>query len=46
MTYISKPNAEPHVFGQRVARLEDPALLTGQARFVDDVRHDGMLHAA
>ena len=24
-------------FGARIARLEDPALLTGSARFVDDV---------
>ena len=35
-----------HLFGQTVARLEDPDLLTGRARFVDDVQHDGMLHAA
>src|ERR1700712_3042389 len=35
-----------HVFGQRVARLEDPDLLTGRARFVDDVQYEGMLHAA
>jgi aerobic carbon-monoxide dehydrogenase large subunit len=34
------------VFGQRVARLEDPDLLTGRARFIDDVRYPGMLHAA
>src|SRR5215472_3563393 len=32
-------------FGARVARLEDPALLTGRARFVDDVRLAGALHA-
>src|SRR5258707_13955138 len=30
-------------FGARVARVEDPALLTGQARFVDDIKLPGML---
>ena len=32
-------------FGARVARLEDSALLSGQGRFVDDVKLPGMLHA-
>ena len=32
-------------FGARVARLEDPALLTGRGCFVDDVKLAGMLHA-
>jgi len=32
-------------FGARVARLEDPALLTGRGRFVDDIRLVGTLHA-
>jgi|EndMetStandDraft_8_1072994.scaffolds.fasta_scaffold16826_1 aerobic carbon-monoxide dehydrogenase large subunit len=32
-------------FGARIARLEDPALLTGSARFVDDIRPAGALHA-
>jgi carbon-monoxide dehydrogenase large subunit len=32
-------------FGARVARLEDPALLTGRGRFVDDIRLAGALHA-
>src|SRR5947209_19582912 len=32
-------------FGARIARLEDPALLTGRARFVGDFRLPGMLHA-
>ena len=31
-------------FGARVARVEDPALLTGRARFVDDVKLPSMLH--
>src|SRR5262249_53937727 len=30
----------------RVRRLEDPDLLRGKARFVDDIRLPGMLHAA
>ncbi len=34
------------LFGARIARLEDPALLTGRGRFVDDIRLPGMLHAA
>ena len=33
-------------FGQSVARVEDPALLRGKARFIGDIRLDGMLHAA
>lgn len=33
-------------FGASVARKEDPALLRGQGRFVDDVKLPGMLHAA
>jgi aerobic carbon-monoxide dehydrogenase large subunit len=32
-------------FGARVKRLEDPALLAGRGRFVDDVKLPGMLHA-
>jgi carbon-monoxide dehydrogenase large subunit len=31
--------------GARVTRLEDPALLLGRGRFVDDVRLPGTLHA-
>ena len=34
------------VFGSSVPRLEDPALLRGRGRFVDDIRLPGMLHAA
>ena len=34
------------VFGSPVKRLEDPALLTGQGRFIDDIRLPGTLHAA
>jgi carbon-monoxide dehydrogenase large subunit len=32
--------------GQRIKRLEDPKLLTGQALFTDDIELPGMLHAA
>lgn len=32
--------------GKRIARNEDPRLLTGQAQFVDDVEIPGLLHAA
>ena len=34
------------MFGHRVRRLEDPAMLRGRARYVDDVRIPGTLHAA
>jgi carbon-monoxide dehydrogenase large subunit len=33
-------------FGARVARVEDPALLTGRARFVDDIKLPGTLHGS
>jgi carbon-monoxide dehydrogenase large subunit len=32
--------------GGRVRRVEDPRVLTGGGRYVDDIRLDGMLHAA
>ena len=32
--------------GQKVKRVEDPRLLTGRGRYVDDVAVPGMLHAA
>jgi carbon-monoxide dehydrogenase large subunit len=32
--------------GQKVRRIEDPRLLTGRGRYVDDVQRPGMLHAA
>jgi aerobic carbon-monoxide dehydrogenase large subunit len=34
------------LFGARVKRLEDPALLTGRGCFTDDIRLPGVLHAA
>ena len=40
-------DAKAHtVIGSSVPRLEDAALLTGQGRYVDDIRLPGMLHAA
>ena len=33
-------------FGARVDRLEDPSLLTGRGRYVDDLQVPGLLHAA
>ena len=32
-------------FGASVARVEDKGLLTGRARFVDDIALPGLLHA-
>jgi carbon-monoxide dehydrogenase large subunit len=32
-------------FGARVTRFEDPALLTGRGRYVDDIKLPGLLHA-
>jgi aerobic carbon-monoxide dehydrogenase large subunit len=32
--------------GARVARVEDPRLLTGRGRYVDDIQLPGILHAA
>jgi carbon-monoxide dehydrogenase large subunit len=34
------------VVGTSVPRLEDPPLIRGQARFVDDISRPGMVHAA
>ena len=34
------------VFGSREQRLEDPSLLRGVGRFLDDIQVSGMLHAA
>jgi carbon-monoxide dehydrogenase large subunit len=33
-------------FGAQVKRLEDPRLITGKGRYVDDIKLPGMLHAA
>jgi carbon-monoxide dehydrogenase large subunit len=34
------------MLGARVKRLEDPRLLTGQGRYLDDIHLPGLLHAA
>ncbi|MBT5895673.1 MAG: hypothetical protein HOH61_07200, partial [Rhodospirillaceae bacterium] len=39
-------DARPKIIGARVQRVEDPRLLTGQAKFIDDVNLPGMLHIA
>ena len=36
----------PKLIGKRVKRTEDPRLLTGQGRFVDDMNPQGTLHVA
>ena len=36
----------PQFMGARVKRVEDPRLLTGQARYVDDIEVPGMLEVA
>ena len=37
---------QPGSFGKPVPRIEDPTLLRGRARFVDDLRFPDLLHAA
>lgn len=34
----------PTSVGARIARLEDPRLLSGRARYIDDIRRPGMMH--
>jgi len=43
---MSATAATPRAVGARVKRREDPRLLTGRGRYVDDVRVAGVLHAA
>lgn len=38
--------ASPRMFGSGIRRREDPRLLTGTARYTDDITLPGMLHAA
>ncbi|MBF0659899.1 hypothetical protein, partial [Rhodococcus sp. (in: high G+C Gram-positive bacteria)] len=48
MTTVAPSHGEgtPGKFvGRSVARREDPRLLTGRGRFVDDISMPGMLHA-
>jgi len=39
-------DARPSVLGQRLLRREDPALLTGEAKFTNDLNIPGALHLA
>lgn len=34
------------MFGEKIRRVEDPALLRGRTKYVDDIHFPGMLHAA
>ncbi len=38
--------AVTRLFGSSIKRREDPRLITGEARFLDDIRLPGLLHAA
>ena len=40
------PGARPKAIGARVQRLEDPRLLAGRGRYVDDRQPQGTLHVA
>jgi carbon-monoxide dehydrogenase large subunit len=42
---VQSCRALANVVGQRVRRREDPRFITGQGRFVDDIRLPGALHA-
>jgi aerobic carbon-monoxide dehydrogenase large subunit len=42
---LSGDGAAPQTIGRRMLRLEDRPLLTGEARFVDDLELPGMQHA-
>ena len=42
----SPPTSPRSLFGRSIHRLEDPDLLRGKGRFVDDIQFPGMLHAA
>lgn len=43
---MTRAGERPRHIGARVLRLEDPRLLSGRARFIDDIRRPGMLHLA
>jgi aerobic carbon-monoxide dehydrogenase large subunit len=45
-TTIGNPIQAGRYVGQSVKRLEDPRLLSGHGRYIDDVRLPGMLHVA
>ena len=43
---MSEQPMKPQFMGARVKRVEDPRLLTGQARYLDDIEVPGMLEVA
>lgn len=43
---MSRTLERPKSIGARVLRLEDPRLLSGRARYIDDIRRPRMLHLA
>ncbi|MEO7403195.1 MAG: molybdopterin cofactor-binding domain-containing protein, partial [Burkholderiales bacterium] len=43
---VVPPVVGPRVVGERARRIEDPALLRGKGRYVDDVPMPGAVHAA
>ena len=38
--------ASGSILGNAVKRVEDPTLLTGEGKYVDDIQETGMLHVA
>jgi carbon-monoxide dehydrogenase large subunit len=43
---VSRTLERPKSIGARVLRLEDPRLLSGRARYIDDIRRPRMLYLA
>jgi carbon-monoxide dehydrogenase large subunit len=43
---MSAPASTPRIFGSGIRRREDPRLLTGTARYTDDIVLPGLVHAA
>jgi hypothetical protein len=41
-----KPGQQLKWIGKNIKRIEDPRLLTGQGRYIDDIDLPNMLHAA
>jgi carbon-monoxide dehydrogenase large subunit len=43
---MNAPTSTPRIFGSGIKRREDPRLLTGTARYTDDIVLPGLVHAA
>ena len=41
-----RPGQQLKWIGKSIKRVEDPRLLTGQGRYIDDIDRPNMLHAA